>query len=154
MKFFQRMARSIGKKRRDKADAKLLPKEFCIISNDCWGGGYYLFTQRAFNTPFIGLFVEAQDYVTLLERLSYYLEQPLSFVTDSNTEYPVAMLDNVRLHFLHYSTKEEAADKWQRRVARLQAFIAEHGENALVIKMCDKYGCPILANSLSLSLHE
>jgi uncharacterized protein (DUF1919 family) len=60
----------------------------------------------------------------LLKHLEYYLSQPLKFIDTSKYKdrpktYPIAMLDDIELHFSHYPTEEKAAKKWHRRTARL-----------------------------------
>ena len=37
-----------------------------IISNNCWGSEYYKEQKIEYNTPFVGLFVEPDDYLALL----------------------------------------------------------------------------------------
>lgn len=42
-----------------------------------------------------------------LERLDYYLKQPLVEVK-SDKDYPVAKLDDITIYFMHYSSFDEA----------------------------------------------
>jgi len=53
----------------------------------------------------------------------------MEFVTESQYEtyynfrehkyYPLARIDDIEVHFLHYKTPEEAQNKWSRRVKRI-----------------------------------
>jgi uncharacterized protein (DUF1919 family) len=96
---------------------------FCIISDDCWGAEVYRHLNRAYNTPFVGLMVGPDDYLRLLADLERYLAQPMTFRDEwghfAGRRYPVGLLDDVELHLLHYGSTEEAAEKWKRRVARI-----------------------------------
>lgn len=106
-------------------------KEFCIISNDCWGAELYKILDRPFNTPFIGLMLMGPCYIKLLEDFKYYLNLPLNFIDNSKygemqviksgTNFPLGVLGDsgIEVHFLHYKSKEEAKDKWQRRLIRI-----------------------------------
>jgi uncharacterized protein (DUF1919 family) len=106
-------------------------KEFCIISNDCWGGEMYKLLNRQYNTPFIGLMLMSPCYIRLLENLKMNLDLPLVFKKSSRypsmqkinagTDFPVAVLGDtdIEIQFLHYQTEESAKDKWERRVKRI-----------------------------------
>ncbi len=104
---------------------KIRSKEFAIISDNCWGGEIYKCLNMQFNTPFIGLFIDGKNYIKLLENFSFYLDQPLVFRMEENTKadkinHPIGYLDDVEIHFLHYSSNIEAMKKWNRRVKRLK----------------------------------
>jgi len=101
-------------------------KEFVIISNNCWGGQIYLRLNKPYNTPFIGLFIFGPDYIRLLQRFDYYLSCPLTFISQSSWSdakilYPIGYLEDIEIHFVHYKNKEEAFDKWTRRLIRLNS---------------------------------
>ena len=104
--------------------------EISIFSNDCWGGEIYQHLQAPYLTPFIGLAIMAPCYIKLLKRPYHYLTMlPMEFVTESRyeacnvfrkqDEYPLARIDDIEIHFLHYKTPQEAASKWSRRIKRI-----------------------------------
>ena len=100
---------------------------FVVISNNCWGGEIYRRLGMQYNTPFIGLYIYGPDYIKLLKNLAYYLSIELSFVETSKwlsspVSYPVGVLDDVELHFVHYENKELALAKWNRRLKRMNEF--------------------------------
>jgi uncharacterized protein (DUF1919 family) len=86
-----------------------------------------------YNSPTLGLYFWAPDYIEFLSKLRYYLtEAKIQFVEHSKYPlgdkrrkewrhwYPIGWLDGkVEIHFLHYYTEEEAADKWHRRASRV-----------------------------------
>lgn len=93
-----------------------------IISNNCWAGAWYQRHHLQYNTPFIGLFLFAADYIQLLENFAGYIDTPLTFTPTSkygSFSYPVGKLKDIEIHFLHYDNAETAAAKWNRRCARL-----------------------------------
>ncbi|RYD70513.1 MAG: DUF1919 domain-containing protein [Sphingobacteriales bacterium] len=100
-------------------------KEFCIISNNCWGAEVYKEFGLEYNTPFVGLFIPPLDFVKLCNDLPYYLAQPLQFIKRSrfsdyqNINYPLAVLSDVEIHFVHYKSEEDAVSKWNRRRERM-----------------------------------
>lgn len=104
-------------------------KEFSIICNNCWAGHIYQKLELPYLTPTVGLFFYSPCYIKFLERLEFYLKENLVFVRSSKYEranekrkskwYPIAKLDDVEVHFLHYDTEEEAGKKWNNRKARI-----------------------------------
>ncbi|WP_303312081.1 DUF1919 domain-containing protein [Hymenobacter sp. BT730] len=119
-------------RRRLREQQQLRNRDFTVISNDCWGAEVYKHFELPFNTPFIGLMLMAPCYIELLRNPKYYLSLPLVFLEKSRYEiindlqkthkhpFPIASLgDKVEIQFLHYHTPEEAAEKWLRRVARI-----------------------------------
>lgn len=113
----------------------------CIIANNCWGGFMYRYFRIPFSSPFIGLFVMAPDYIRILESPGL-LELPLCFIEPSssrypdtvraqNRAYPIAVLGDtdIEIHFLHYGDEDEAREKWNRRLGRIDwdnAIVAFH----------------------------
>ncbi len=96
--------------------------QFAIISDNCWGYELYNALNREYNTPFIGLFIQPDDYIELLSDFMRYMNSELTFLPDSSNgnKYPVGMLDNtIKVHFMHYEDEHEAYTKWARRTKRL-----------------------------------
>lgn len=121
------------RKERLKNRSKLRCLDFSIISNNCWGGLVYQRFALPYTSPTIGLFIMDDDYIKFLEHLDYYLAQPLKFITKgqsryvrrllaestAKSNYPIGLLDDVEVHFLHYSSEKEAFEKWEKRKKRL-----------------------------------
>ncbi|WP_115461228.1 DUF1919 domain-containing protein [Winogradskyella aurantiaca] len=113
-----------------------------IVANNCFGGEIYKRLKQPFNTPFIGLFVYGSDFVKLVGDLENYLSFSLYFVdrskwTDNDIDYPVGLLNDVEIHFMHYENEAIAGEKWERRVKRLLAYEAKED---FIIKFCDRDG--------------
>ena len=125
-----------------------IDKDTTIISTNCFAGRIMQDLKMQYNSPTLGLYFMYPDYITFLSNLKYYLtEAKLVFVEKSKYElgnkrlqssehkYPVALLDGkIEIHFLHYKTCDEAAQKWYRRAGRI------NWNKILVIGM-DQNGC-------------
>lgn len=121
------------------------PNDFSIISNNCWGGLVYQYFGLPYNSPTIGLFFMDDDYIKFLEKFDYYISQPLKFITieesrykqklqsesTAKMSYPIALLDDVEIHFLHYKSTTEAKEKWNRRLKRIN-------RNRILVKMSQR----------------
>lgn len=127
-------------------------KEITIVSNNCWGGFMYQSYNLKYNSPFIGLFMFAPDYIKLLDKFNDYIslnsrmefidKVESKFVRNIKSDYPIGLLkiedstnqEDIEIHFLHYSTKEEAAEKWFKRIKRVN-------KNNMIVKFCDRDLC-------------
>lgn len=112
---------------------KHITADTSIISSNCFAGRIMQDLGMQYNTPTLGLYIWASDYIEFLKHLKFYLtEAKITFVQNSKYSlgderrknwkhwYPVGLLDNkVEIHFLHYHTEEEAAEKWYRRASRV-----------------------------------
>lgn len=104
-----------------------------IISYNCFGGRIIQDLGLQYNTPTVGLYFMYPDYIEFLQHLERYLkEAKLVFAEHSKYPgyderrerwshwYPIGLLDGkVEIHFLHYYSEEEAAEKWYRRARRI-----------------------------------
>jgi uncharacterized protein (DUF1919 family) len=123
---------------------KVKNKNFTIISNNCWAGGIYEDLQMEYNTPTVGLFFYAPCYIKFLKNFQYYIQRPVTFketsIYDEGQElrktklYPLGVLDDIEVHFLHYKNQTEALEKWNRRVKRIN-------HHNLYINFCDRDLC-------------
>lgn len=107
-------------------------KDLTIIASNCFAGRIYQDLDLPYNTPTVGLYFMYPDFIKFLQNFDHYLKAPLVFVSQSKYElgnerikkskhyYPVALLDGkIEVHFLHYHSEEEAAEKWKRRCERV-----------------------------------
>ena len=109
-------------------NVKLRNKDFTIISNNCWGGIISEKYGLRKNSPTCGLLIMGSDYVKFCKDLNYYVKQKLRFFPMNQAKYyenfkkntfPVAMLDDIEIYFMHYKTEALAAEKWYRRCERI-----------------------------------
>lgn len=116
-----------------------LEPQTCIVSNNCWGSVYYQERLIEYNTPFVGLYVNADDYLALLKRFRHYMDFQIDVSFESRhgtASFPIGKIgDSIEINFLHYDTCEEAHEKWTRRTLRMP----KDDEN-LLVKICDRDG--------------
>lgn len=105
--------------------------DFSIICNNCWAGYVYRRFGLPYLTPTVGLYFFADDFIKLCSNVKGYMEKTLEFISYTESRYkdiledkkqtqvPLARLGDIEVVFLHYATREEAAEKWQRRVERI-----------------------------------
>lgn len=149
---------------------QLINTSFTIISNNCWGGIVYEYYDVIKQSPTVGLFFMAEDYIKFCANLKYYINKKLTFIDPYQSKYyehlkdlnafgnyPIGVLDDIEIMFLHYHTQEEAMEKWERRCKRIKW-------NKLIFKFNDQNGCtetdarafldlPI-ENKLYFTIHE
>ena len=104
-----------------------------IISSNCFAGRILQDLGMEYNTPTLGLYFMYPDYIHFLSNLEYYLKDAKIKFTDKSKYsignerrnswshwYPIGLLDNeIEIHFLHYHSEKEAAEKWYRRAKRV-----------------------------------
>lgn len=121
--------------------------DFTIISNNCWGGHVYRYFALPYQSPTIGLYLYAEDFVKLCSNLKYYVDKSstMTFISCDKSKYkddlkdhsincPIGVIDDIEIIFLHYSSEKEAYIKWNRRCKRINW-------NHLVFKFCEQNLC-------------
>lgn len=126
---------------------KINCSDFTIISNNCWAGLIYQSYGLPYNTPTVGLFIMAEDYIKFLSDFKRYINMPIEFIDYKDSKwydyqknkaafgkYPIGRIDDVEIHFLHYKTEDEVLEKWTRRCKRINW-------DKLIVKFNDQNGC-------------
>lgn len=110
---------------------KINNSSFSIISNNCWGGICYEYFGLQKTSPTVGCYFFSKDYIKFITNLKYYLSQELHIIPAEESihydslkrknelTFPIGKLDDIEIVFLHYTNPEEAVQKWNRRVARI-----------------------------------
>ncbi len=119
-------------------------KNISIISNNCWGGFMYQSCGLKYNSPFIGLYMYAPEYIKLLSNLKENLKEPIIFISIEQSKYKdlyskdyiIGTLGDsgIEIVFMHYKSEDEVLLKWNRRLKRLDY-------NNLIIKFSDTDEC-------------
>lgn len=102
------------------------------------------YSEIQYNSPFIGLFFFAPDYIKLLQHIEL-VYKPFSFLNRKESKYinrleskkyPIGYWAeyDIEIHFLHYRSEEECIEKWNRRLQRLNF-------DNLIVKFCDRDMC-------------
>lgn len=96
---------------------------FSLLCNNCNGGILSHDLGLQFRSPTINLFFYHDHFLRFCENLDYYLQQDLVICEEPQhepqSEYPVCLLGDLELHFLHYSSFADAKQKWDSRVKRI-----------------------------------
>lgn len=118
----------------NKQRRSLINKNFTLISNNCNGCVLLHELGLKFNSQFVNLFINSNDYIKYLKDFDYYNNMELSFDDDNDVSYPVGKLGDIRIDFVHYHSNDEAALKWNDRKKRINK------ENMFVI-FTEQDGC-------------
>lgn len=125
---------------------QILHKEITIISNNCYSGITYEYLGLKFNSPTIGLYFFAEEYIKFLKNLKRYLTIELKEIKPIESRYYkeliklsqetaiLGQLDDVEIVFLHYNSFQEAKEKWDRRKKRVNF-------DKLIVKFNDQNLC-------------
>lgn len=111
-----------------------LETDFTIISQNCIGTLIYYDLGLKYLSPTINLYMESQDYIKFLENLDYYLAidaKNIKFI--DHAEYPIGMLEDIKIYFVHYLNELEAINCWNRRRKRVN-------KEKIIIIMTDRDG--------------
>lgn len=99
---------------------RLTNKTFTLLSHNCNGGVIMHDLGLQFRTPTVNLFMNADDYLKFLDDLEHYLTcTSMEEVVDENVSYPVGLLDDIRLNFVHYPSFQDAKQRWFERCKRV-----------------------------------
>ena len=99
--------------------AMLTNYDTCIICGNCLGGYIYHWLGLKFNSPFINLFLSNEDFIAALEDWDNFIEAPIVEYVQNEFPYPIGLINGVKLHFMHYSSFDEATEAWERRKKRI-----------------------------------
>lgn len=110
---------------------RLKTTKFTIISNNCWGGRVYEYFNLKKQTPTVGSYLFADDYVKLCKNLKTYLSKKMVLITFEESKHKndliekgeqsaiVGKLDDIEIIFLHYNNPSVVLEKWERRIKRI-----------------------------------
>ncbi len=113
---------------------KLKNKTASILSSNCNGAMILHDMGCRFDTPTVNLYFLPEDFLTFLSDLPKYLSAVPQPITGTDKPFPVGQIEDITVYFMHYSSFEEARDKWVERSARVDM-------DNLFIMMTDQNGC-------------
>ena len=113
---------------------RLKNRKISLIASNCNGGVILYDLNLPFNTPFINLWLKPKDFLRFCGNMEHYLEQKLCFIKEDGINYPVALLDDIKIYFQHYRDERNAEEHWNLRVKRVDL---QH----LFILFTDRDGC-------------
>ena len=94
-------------------------KDFSLIASNCNGAFILHDLGLQFRSPFVNLWMKPKDFIRMLGDIKHYMDFPLAFTSEEGINYPIGLLDDVKIYFQHYKSEEEALKKWNERKARI-----------------------------------
>lgn len=126
---------NILRKRINKKNIKRLKnKDFSLIASNCNGTFISHDLNLQFRSPFINLWIKPNDFIKYLQNIDYYMKCELKFTSEKGINYPIGLLDDIKIYFQHYKSENEAKEKWIERTKRINL-------NNLFILFTDRDGC-------------
>lgn len=91
--------------------------EISLISQNCIGGIIYHDANQRFLSPTVNLYILPKDFIKFVNNLDYYLS--LTPNVEMGKAYPIGTLGDIKINFMHYSSPQEAIEKWEERKQRI-----------------------------------
>ncbi len=113
---------------------KLKNKNFTIISSNCIGGIISNELNQKFMSPTINLFFYPKDFIKFINNIEFYLCKELNVKVQDEFNYPIGILHDIEIHFMHYESFNQAKEKWEQRAKRVNF-------NNIFIIMTDRDNC-------------
>ncbi len=88
-----------------------------LISMNCIAGTYYHDVNKRFLTPTINLFFTADDFIKFVNGLEKYLS--ITPKVTMGEKYPIGVLDDIKIYFMHFDSTDLALEKWEERKKRV-----------------------------------
>ena len=98
---------------------RLKNKNFTLIANNCNGSLICHDLGIRYNSPFVNLYLEPKEFIKYLSNMEYYNNCDIKFIKEKDRDYPVGILDDIKIYFVHYNTNKEAEEKWNERKSRI-----------------------------------
>lgn len=114
-KIRQIMRYSLNKKNRN----RLKNSNFSIISSNCIGGIISHELGERFNSPTVNMYFSTKDFIKFLENMNYYIDHDWIDISCEKYNYPIAKIDDITIHLVHYNNIVEAKQKWDVRKKRI-----------------------------------
>lgn len=103
----------------EKNRKRLANRQISLISSNCNGCVILHDLGLRFDSPFVNLWLFPKDFIKLCERLEYYLGLDIGFTEEEEIDYPIGVLDDIKIYFQHYSSNSDAEINWNKRKARI-----------------------------------
>lgn len=103
---------------KNKKRRKLKNRDFTIIASNCNGTFMYYDMDLPYLSPTINLSIGMNDFVKMAGNLKWYMEQEIA-LSSGPEAYPIGMLVDIRIQFVHYETFEQAVQQWDERKKRI-----------------------------------
>lgn len=113
---------------------KLTNRTATILSSNC-NGAFILHDMGCrFNSPTVNLVFAPKDYLKFVRNPQYYLDAVPVELKGTGNPFPVGVLNDILVYFMHYETFEEAKAKWIERSKRVDM-------SNVYLMMTERNGC-------------
>ncbi len=119
IKDFVTMYNPFAVRRRKRMRKALVNKTPSLLVPNCLGGILFHDLGLQFRSPTVNLMMYQPEFVRLVCALDTYLHKDMAFFKHPSYNFPCATLGDVTIHFTHYQSEEEAAQKWAERCSRI-----------------------------------
>lgn len=128
---------------------RLRNHRFSILSNRCIGGVITHNVGERFRSPTVNLIIPDEAFLVFCRHVREYSECPVEQIeAGTRLPYPVGVLrgeskglPDIPIHFVHYTSFEQAKEKWEARFCRVNY-------DALYLVMdCKLYATPELLDT-------
>jgi uncharacterized protein (DUF1919 family) len=117
--WFYRINNQMRKTRNFFKRRNLKENRFSLISSNCNGCLMLHDLHLRYNSPFVNLCLKPSDFIKYIMNIDHYNQCELSFKKIDGKDYPVGVLDDITIYFMHYKSEEEATKKWKDRTNRI-----------------------------------
>lgn len=100
--------------------------DFTLITNNCIGGVIYHNLGLQFQSPTVNLYIKGKEYLEFVKNFERYSRIKMKETKEEGINFPIGLLDSesgdlypVKVYFQHYSSFEEALEKWEKRIKRI-----------------------------------
>jgi uncharacterized protein (DUF1919 family) len=119
-----KIVRALNKFNREQAwkdkKKKVLSQDITILSNTCIAGIVYHDLGRQFISPTINLSIPVDQFIKFCASISRYRSAEMKDITqEAGRGYPVGLLEDVEVNFVHYKTFAEAKHIFFERFSRI-----------------------------------
>ena len=105
--------------RRKNRRRRLTNESFTLVANNCVAGAVYQDLSLEYLTPFVGLYMNPNDFVRLCSSFEHYMGMDLVEKKQSEFPFPVGQIEEITIYFMHYQSYDEALSKWNSRKKRM-----------------------------------
>lgn len=92
-------------------------KDVSIISQNCIGGVFSHDMGLQFLSPTVNLYFCAEDFVKFASDIARYLPQTPQMHWGET--YPIGVIEDISIHFMHFDSCKEAKESWLKRCRRV-----------------------------------
>lgn len=115
---YEKLRRREAMRYQQRKRKNLKNEDFTILASNCNGTFMYYDLNLPYLSPTINLSIGMDDFVKMAGNLKWYMQQEIT-LSGGPEAYPVGMLADVRIQFVHYADFAEGVAQWNERKKRI-----------------------------------